>query len=42
MEKKIQKKLFVSEIIASELVALVVPIKTRILAIGTQCVNRQS
>ena len=42
MEKKIQKKLFVSEIIASELVALVVPIKTRILVIGTQCVNRQS
>ena len=42
MHKKIAKKLFVFEIIVSELVALNFSIKKRILAIGTQCVRNQS
>ena len=42
MQKKKEKKFFVSEIIASELVALIVSIMKRILVIGSECVNKQS
>ena len=42
MLKKIEKRFFASEIIASELVSLIVPIKTRILANSSQCVKKQS
>ena len=42
MLKKSEKSFFVSEIIASELVSLIVPIKTRILANSSQCVKKQS
>ena len=42
MLKKSEKHFFVSEIIASELVSLIVPIKTRIFANSSQCVKKQS
>ena len=42
MEQKTEKNLFVSEIIAPELVSLNVPMKTKIIFIGSQCVNKQS
>ena len=41
MQEKIGKKLFVFEIIASKLVALIVSIKKRISLISSQCVNKQ-
>ena len=42
MQQKILKKVFVSQIIASELASLNFPIKNRILFIGSQSVNKQS
>ena len=39
MHKKIQKSFFLSEISASEYVALKCSIKKRILVIGSQCVK---
>ena len=42
MEQKTEKNLFVSEIIAPELVSLNVPMKTKIIFMGSQCVNKQS
>ena len=42
MQKKIQKKFFVFETLASELVALNVSIKKTILVIATQCLRKQS
>ena len=43
MQQKIENKIFVSQIIASELVSLnCIVIKNRILFIGSQCVNKQS
>ena len=42
MQPKIEKKVFVSEIIGSELVSLIVSMKSKILFIGSQCVNKQS
>ena len=41
MQQKRGKNIFLSEIIASELVSLVVPIKARILAKSSQCVKKQ-
>ena len=41
MQQKVQKRFFVSEIIASEMVALIVSIMKRILVIGSECVNKQ-
>ena len=42
MQQKTEKNLFVSEIIAPELVSLNVPMKTKIIFIGRQCVKKQS
>ena len=42
MQPKIEKHYFDSEIIASELVSLIVSIKNKILFIGWQCVKKQS
>ena len=42
MEQKTEKNLFVSEIIAPELVSLNVPMKNKIIFIGSQCVSKQS
>ena len=42
MQQKTEKNLFVSEIIAPELVSLNVPMKNKIIFIGCQCVNKQS
>ena len=42
MQPKIEEMFFVSEIIASELVSLIVYIKNRIFLIGDQCLNKQS
>ena len=42
MQQKTEKNLFVSEIIAPELVSLNVPMKTKIIFIGSQCVKKQS
>ena len=42
MHKKIQKSFFLSEISASEYVALKCSIKKRILVIGSQCVKKLS
>ena len=36
MQKEIEKLIFVSEIIASQLAALIVSIKRKVLVIGTQ------
>ena len=41
MKKKIQKRIFVIQIIPSEFVALNYLYQERILAIGTQCVRKQ-
>ena len=41
MEKEIQAKFFVFEIIPSEFVALNCPYQERILAIGAQCGRKQ-
>ena len=41
MKKKVEKKFFVFEIIASEFVALNCLYQVRILASGTQCVRKQ-
>ena len=42
MQQKTEKNLFVSEIIAPELVSLNVPMNTKIIFMGGQCVNKQS
>ena len=42
MQRKIEKKSFVSQIKVSELVALILSITDRILVIGSQCVNKHS
>ena len=42
MQQTIAKKFFVSEIIASEMVSLIVSVKKRILFIGSQCLNKES
>ena len=41
MDKKIQKKFFVFEIIPSDFVALYCLYQGRIVAIGTRCVTKQ-
>ena len=41
MQKKIQKKFFVFEIIPSDFVALYCLCQERILAMGTQCVKKE-
>ena len=40
MQEKIEKKLFVFEVIALELVALNISIKKGILVISSHCVNK--
>ena len=42
MQQTTAKKFFVSEIIASEMVSLIVSVKKRILFIGSQCLNKES
>ena len=42
MQQKSEKNLFVSQIIVTELVLLNVPVKIKILFIGSQCVNKQT
>ena len=42
MQQKTEKNIFVSQIIAQELVLLNVPMKNKILFIDSQCVNKQS
>ena len=41
MNKKIEKKVFVCQIIPSDFVALYCLYQGRIVAIGTQCVRKQ-
>ena len=41
MKKKIEKMLFVFQIIPSDFVALYCPYQGRIVAIATQCVRKQ-
>ena len=41
MPKKFEKNVSVTGIIAYELVALIVPVKKRILFIGSECVKKQ-
>ena len=42
MQQKTQKIIFVSEIIAPNRYRETVPIKNKILVIGSRCVNKQS
>ena len=42
MQQKTEKNIFVSQIIAQELVLLNVPMKNKILFIDSQCVKKQS
>ena len=42
MQNKLQKRIFLSEIIAYGLVSLIVSMKKRMLVMVSQCVNKQS